>query len=260
VLVRTPPSGSDWLHEVKFDDYRMVSVIDHGNVRIHTRRGLDWSARMPGIAQALAGLKVRSAVIDGEVIMNGKDGAPDFFALHVALAKGGAPGAILRVFDLMYLNGEDVRQSPLVERRIMLLSLLRRSSPLLRFSHEVGGDGPAAFRAACEIGLDGIVSKRRSSPYSSGKADAWRKVKCTTTAHFAVLGCDREGRSLRLARLDQGELVGCGSVGSGLSEAAVREIRAAIDAGRPVVVEIEHRGFTPDGELRHPVIRGWEIG
>ena len=142
----------------------------------------------------------------------------------------------------------------------MLLSFLRRSSPQLRFSHEVGGDGPAAFRAACEIGLEGIVSKRRSSSYSSGKSDAWRKAKCTTTAHFALLGYEREGRSLRLARLDQGELVGCGSAGSGLSEAAVREIRAAIDAGRPVVVEIEHRGFTPDGELRHPVIRGWEIG
>ena len=142
----------------------------------------------------------------------------------------------------------------------MLLSFLRRSSPQLRFSHEVGGDGPAAFRAACEIGLEGIVSKRRSSSYSSGKSDAWRKAKCTTTAHFALLGYEREGRSLRLARLDQGELVGCGSAGSGLSEAAVREIRAAIDAGRPVVVEIEHRDFRPDGELRHPVIRGWEIG
>ena len=164
------------------------------------------------------------------------------------------------VFDLMYLNGEDVRQSPLAQRRNMLLSFLRRSSPQLRFSHEVGGDGSAAFRAACEIGLEGIVSKRRGSPYSSGKSDAWRKVKSTTTVHFAVLGYDRAGRSLRLGRLDQGELVGCGSAGSGLNEAAVRQIRAAIDAGRPVVVEVEHRGFSPDCELRHPVIRSWEIG
>jgi bifunctional non-homologous end joining protein LigD len=108
--------------------------------------------------------------------------------------------------------------------------------------------------------LEGIVSKRRNSPYSSGKSDAWRKVKCITTEHFAVLGYDRAGRSLRLARLEQGELVGCGSAGSGLSEAAVKQIRAALDAHKPVVVEVEHRGFTPDGELRHPVNRGWEIG
>jgi bifunctional non-homologous end joining protein LigD len=93
----------------------------------------------------------------------------------------------------------------------------------------------------------GIVSKSRNSPYSSGKSDAWLKTKCTTTEHFGVLGYDHEGRSLRLARLVEGELVGCGSAGSGLSEAAVLEIRAALDAGRPVVVEVEHRGFTPDG-------------
>jgi bifunctional non-homologous end joining protein LigD len=134
---------------------------------------------------------------------------------------------------------------------------LRRSAPQLRFSHEVGGDGPAAFR---EIGLEGIVSKRRNSPYSSGKADAWRKVKCTTSEHFAVIGSDRSGRSLRLARLVKGELKPCGSAGSGLSKAAVREIRAALVGGKPVVVEVEHRGFTPDGELRHPVIRAWEVG
>ena len=192
--------------------------------------------------------------------MSGSAGARGFFALHAALAKGGAPGAILMVFDLMYLDGEDVRQSPLVERRNMLLSLLRRSSPLLRFSHEVGGDGPAAFKAACQIGLEGIVSKRRSSSHSSGKSDAWRKTKCTTSEHFAVLGYDRAGRSLRLAHLVEGALVPCGSAGSGLSEAAVRQIRSALDASKPVVVEVEHRGFAPDGELRHPVIRAWEIG
>jgi bifunctional non-homologous end joining protein LigD len=164
VLVRTPPSGSDWLHEVKFDGYRMISVIDKGQVRIHTKRGLDWTARMPGIAQALAGLKVRSAVIDGEAIMNGADGAPDFFALHAALAKGSAPDAILMVFDLMYLNGVDVRQSPLAERRNMLLSFLRRSSPQLRFSHEVGGDGRPRFELRARSGWRGSSRSAATRP------------------------------------------------------------------------------------------------
>jgi bifunctional non-homologous end joining protein LigD len=254
VLVRTPPAGPDWLHEVKFDGYRMLSVIDAGNVRIHTRRGLDWTPRMPGIAQALSHLKLRSAVLDGEAIQGGRDGTPDFFALHAALAKRSAPDAILMLFDLLYLDGEDLRESPLTERRNMLLSLLRRPPPQLRFSHGLAGDGPVAFRAACEIGLEGIVSKRRNSPYRSGKSDAWRKAKCTTTEHFAVIGRDRSGRSLHLAQLVKGELKPCGSAGSGLSEAAVRQIRSALDASKPVVVEVEHRGFTPDGELRHPVV------
>ena len=108
------------------------------------------------------------------------------------------------------------------------------------------------------------MSKRRSSPYRSGKTDAWRKVKCTTTEHFAVIGADPlrgPVRSLKLATLKQpGELVPCGSAGSGLSEKDGRDIRAAVDAGRPVVAEIEYRGFTPAGELRHPVVRRWHAG
>jgi bifunctional non-homologous end joining protein LigD len=107
--------------------------------------------------------------------------------------------------------------------------------------------------------LEGIVSKR-NSPYRSGKSDAWRNAKCTTSEHFAAIRQDRSGRSLRVAQLVEGELKPCGSAGSGLSEAAVGQIQSALDAGKPVVVEVEHRGFTPDGELRHPVFRGWEIG
>jgi len=110
-LVQKPPLGPDWLHERKFDGYRAISGIEHGKARIFTRRGLDWSARMPGIAEALASLKVRSAVIDGEAIMSGENGLPDFFTLHAALVKGSAPQALLMVFDLIHRNGQDARNA-----------------------------------------------------------------------------------------------------------------------------------------------------
>jgi bifunctional non-homologous end joining protein LigD len=132
----------------------------------------------------------------------------------------------------------------------------------LQFSEEIGGDSAAALAAAREFGLEGIVSKRRGTAYRSGKVDFWRKTKCTLSAEFAVIGFEAWGRSslrsLRLARLVHGELVPCGSAGSGLSETMAHELRAALDVGRHVVVEVEHRGFTPAGELRHPAIKGWE--
>ena len=120
----------------------------------------------------------------------------------------------------------------------------------------IEGDGPQVWRHVCNMGLEGIVSKRRGSRYFSGKTDAWRKTKCTLTDHFAVMGYNRDGRSLRLSRfLDRG-LIPCGSAGSGLSDSDARQIRAALDARQAVIVTVEYRGFTPVGELRHPVIRG----
>ncbi|SEE04024.1 bifunctional non-homologous end joining protein LigD [Rhizobiales bacterium GAS191] len=262
-LVRTPPSGPEWFHELKHDGYRMVSVIGREKVSMHTRRGRDWASRLPGIVADLADLDLRSAVIDGEAVMPGEDGISDFSLIHAALARGEALGAVLIAFDLMHLDGEDLRQTPLEERRAILQALLRRGQPLgVYFSEAVVGDGPAALRAACEIGLEGIVSKRRSSLYRSGKVDSWRKTKCTTTEQFAVIGAEpRWGavQSLRLARLT-GELVPCGWAASGLSESAGRKLRIALDAGTPVVAEIEHRGLTSAGELRHPVVRSWHAG
>jgi bifunctional non-homologous end joining protein LigD len=263
-LVTTPPSGPDWSHEIKHDGYRAICVIDRSDVKIYSRRGRDWAARVPNIAAALAALRLRSAVIDGEAIMTSEDGISDFFALHAALATGAAPHAVLMAFDIMHLDGEDLRGSALEDRRATLASLLRKPGPWIQFSEEVGGDGPQALCAACDMGLEGIVSKRRSSPYRSGRrADGWRKTKCTMREHFAVIGADPPARvpvrSLRLARLEAGELVPCGWAGSGLSESDGRQLRIALDLGRPVIAEIEHRGPTPAGELRHPIVRGWQV-
>jgi bifunctional non-homologous end joining protein LigD len=259
-LVREAPRGPNWLHEIKHDGYRTICVIDQGNVSIYTRRGHNWADRMPSIARALGALKVRSAVIDGEAIVIGEDGLSDFFTLHAALARKSAPRAVLVAFDLMHLDGEDMRGRVLEDRRAILAGVVSRRAPWLQFSESLEGDGPQVWRAACGMGVEGIVSKRRGSRYVSGPFDGWRKTKCTLTEHFGVLGYDRGGRSLRLARMTDGVLSRCGSAGSGLSDSDARQIRAALDARQAVIVTVEYRGFTPAGELRHPVIRSWYRG
>ena len=259
-LVREAPRGLNWLHEIKHDGYRTICVVDQGAVSICTRRGHNWADRMPSIARALSALKVRSAVIDGEAIVIGEDGLSDFFTLHAALARKSAPRAVLVAFDLMHLDGEDMRGRALEDRRAILAGVISKRVPWLQFSESLEGDGPQVWRVACGMGVEGIVSKRRGSHYFSGRSDTWRKTKCTLTEHFGVLGYDRDGRSLRLARMTDGILSRCGSAGSGLSDADARQIRAALDAQQAVIVTVEYRGFTPAGELRHPVIRGWYRG
>ena len=259
-LVREAPRGPNWLHEIKHDGYRTVCVLDQGNVQIYTRRGHNWADRMPSIARALAALKVRSAVIDGEAIVIGEDGLSDFFTLHAALARKSAPRAVLVAFDLMHLGGEDTRARELEDRLAILADVVSKRAPWIQFSESIESDGPQVWRHACNMGLEGIISKRRGSPYLSGKTSVWRKTMCTRTERFAVMGYNRRGHSLRLARFLDRDVIPCGSVGSGLSDAAVRQIRAALDAKEAVIVTVKYRGFTPSGELRHPVIRAWHRG
>ena len=158
-LVREAPTGPNWLHEIKHDGYRTMCVIDQGNVSIYTRRGHNWADRMPSIARALSALKVRSAVIDGEAIVIGEDGLSDFFTLHAALARKSAPRAVLVAFDLMHLDGEDMRGRELEDRRAVLADVVSRRAPWIQFSESIEGDGPQVWRHACNMGLEGIVSK-----------------------------------------------------------------------------------------------------
>jgi bifunctional non-homologous end joining protein LigD len=175
-LVADSPAGADWLHEVKHDGYRAISVVEDGRARIFARRGHDYTARMPSIAEALAGLPCRSAVIDGEAVILAEDGVSDFFALHAALARQHAPDAQLVAFDLLQLDGEDLRDRPIEERRAKLADLIDGAGLAIQFSHEVDGDGPEVPRAAPEHGLEGIVSKRRGSAYRSDRVKSWVKA------------------------------------------------------------------------------------
>jgi bifunctional non-homologous end joining protein LigD len=136
----------------------------------------------------------------------------------------------------------------------------RRAGLAIQFSHEVEGDGSDVLCVAREHGLEGIVSKRRGSPYRSDRVKSWVKAVCTQRDSFAVVGAaGSPARALRLARLVEGKLIRCGWAGSGLTVAAGRDIRGALDAKRPIVVDIDHRGLTPAGELRHSVVRAWRV-
>jgi bifunctional non-homologous end joining protein LigD len=260
-LAEKPPVGDRWIYEAKFDGYRIQAHVLDGRVRLYTNGGHDWTERLPGIAGDVGGLPVRSAVLDGEAILNDADCLPDFFALHSAMAERSAPGAVFMAFDLLHLDGQDLRSRPLIERRAMLAEVLLPSGPHLHSSEHQAGEGAALFDAACKLGLEGIVAKRADSPYVSGYADSWRKIKNTCVEQFAVTGhvpAGRKGiRTLKVSTLRGEELVPCGWVGAGLGEKACGEIRAALDAGKHVVIDVEHRGWTPAGELRHAVYKGW---
>jgi bifunctional non-homologous end joining protein LigD len=257
------PSGTQWAHEIKWDGYRIIAIVEQGRVSLFSRNGLNWADRMPGIAEALGALNVRSVVIDGEAVIMDENGIPDPFTIHAELAAGRAPSATFIAFDLLHLDGEDFWDRPLDDRRAALLDVIGEDSEALQFSHEVPGDGPAALEAVRQMGLEGIVSKRRDSRYRSGRALSWIKTKCTLTEHFAVIGAEPTRgpvSSLKLARLVEGKLVPCGSAGSGISEQDGRRIRAALDDGGVIVAEVEYRELTSVGELRHPVVRDWHQG
>lgn len=171
-LASRPPAGPLWIHEVKQDGYRVIARRGDGGARVLTRNGFDWTGRYPRIAAALAALPARSATLDGEAVWLGEDGIADFRKLH---SRTGDAHVSLFAFDLLELDGEDVRREPLERRRALLRPLLAGADIL--FSDHFEGDGAALFGQACKLGLEGIVSKRRDLPYQSGPSKRWLKIK-----------------------------------------------------------------------------------
>jgi bifunctional non-homologous end joining protein LigD len=173
-LAAKPPSGPDWVHEVKHDGYRLIVRRDGKTVLLFTRRGHDWTHRYPAIAAAAAKLRARSFTLDGEAVVSGADGVAVFEALH---RRHRATDAMLYAFDLLELNGKDLRPLPLSERKARLARLLARAPIGIVFNEHTDHDGAVVFRHACKLGLEGIVSKRVSAPYRSGPSRDWIKVK-----------------------------------------------------------------------------------
>ena len=169
----TPPAGPDWVHEVKHDGYRMIVRKGGAVVRLFTRNGHDWSGRFPAITEAAARLKADTFTIDGEAVVIGPDGLTDFEALR---RRGAGDVAVLYAFDLMELDGDDLRSLPIETRRATLASLSRQRGAV-RFSEHILGKGPDVFAHACRLGAEGIVSKRLGSPYRSGPCSTWIKVR-----------------------------------------------------------------------------------
>jgi len=199
--VDQPPEGKHWIHEIKHDGYRSQVVIEQRKVRVFTRNGHDWTDRYPSIARAAADLPCLSAIIDGEAIVQDGDGASDFEALRSAI-RWHPHSIILYAFDLLHLDGEDLRKETLLDRRACLKTLISENAESrIQFSEGFVGNGAALFKACAELGLEGIVSKHALAPYRSGRSKTWLKTKRFTESTFVVVGTDRDRKTGALRAL-----------------------------------------------------------
>jgi DNA ligase D-like protein (predicted ligase) len=225
-LVDAPPEGAEWLHEIKFDGYRMHARLDRGAVRLLTRTGLDWTHKYPAIAAAVASLPAREAYLDGELCGIRPDGSTSFSLIQNASDTGNGDALVFFLFDLLHLDGEPVSQRPISERKERLRTLLSETTPPLQFSDHQIGRGRAFYEHACGLKLEGIVSKRGDAPYAPGNRGLWLKVKCLNREEFVVVGwTDPEGTrphlgALLLAYYDpDGRLIYAGRAGTGIGHA-----------------------------------------
>lgn len=286
-LVEEPPRGEDWLHELKFDGYRVLCEVRDGKIHIWTRNGKDWTDRFTPVAEAVAQLPVREALLDGEVAVLEPDGTTSFQALQNALTESRDRDMVYFAFDLLYLDGYDLRGTPLLHRKEALAGVLSgNTSPVIRFSDHVQGAGDAFYRQACSFALEGVISKRADMPYRSGRGKEWLKVKCLKRQEFVIVGfTDPEGSRTGFGALllgvhnDQGKLVFAGKVGTGFNQQLLRDLRKRLgkierktpafenpprgaEARRSHWVEPELVGevtfteWTREGILRHPAFEG----
>jgi bifunctional non-homologous end joining protein LigD len=231
-LVEAPPNGPEWLHEIKFDGYRMHGRLDGDAVRLLTRTGLDWTGKYPAIAAALSSLPARQAYLDGELCGIRPDGTTSFSMIQNASDTGNGKALVFFLFDLLHLDGEAIRARPLQERKERLRALLSgRGSPLHFSDHQIGRGRPF-YDQACALKVEGIVSKKVDAPYASGNRGLWLKIKCLNREEFVVVGwTDPEGTrpflgALLLAYYDpDGRLTYAGRAGTGIGHAELGRLR-----------------------------------
>jgi bifunctional non-homologous end joining protein LigD len=278
------PKGSDWVHEVKFDGYRAQAHLVRGEPVIYSRRGYDWTTRFVNIADALSSLGSDDLVLDGEVVVLDAQGHSDFHDLQDELAGGRTGRLTYCAFDLLYLDGQDLRELPLIERKRLLRELLSGASTgPIQLSEHFEAEGLEVFQSACAMRLEGIVSKLRDAPYRSGRQESWIKVKCKKSGTYPIiafvekLGANpRRIASLYVGRREGDRLLYAGKAGSGYTETIARELRERLDPYvrstsplsvpvkkpkatwiEPVVeAEIEYGTITADGLLREAVFKG----
>ena len=222
-LVSTPPAGSGWIYEVKFDGYRLLARIRGDDVTLFTRAGLDWSTRFPGIVAGLSALGIKEAWIDGEAIAVNELGKTDFGRLQRSMEEGAKAPVRYAVFDLLYHDGTDLRKRPLTERRALLKRLLgAKPAAALVFSEDLGEDGAALLAKACKVGLEGLMAKRADSNYAGRRTRDWLKLKCRPRDEFVIGGFTQPRGTrvglgaLMLGSFDGGRFVYRGRVGTGL--------------------------------------------
>jgi bifunctional non-homologous end joining protein LigD len=240
------PRGEEWLHEIKFDGYRMLAYLKNGKVALRSRKDLDWTAKFPEVAQALSRLSVDEAVLDGEIVFFKESGVSDFSGLQNALAEHKTAGLVYMAFDLLFFAGWDLTGVALEARKTALRSILAADpAPAIRYGDHQIGKGPEFFGAACKARLEGIVSKRRDARHQPGRGSAWLKVKCGKREDLVIVGFtdpagERAGFGALLMgyRTGKGELVYAGRVGTGYADKLLDELRrrlAALEQRRATV-------------------------
>src|SRR6266566_423225 len=285
-LAEKAPDGDEWLHEIKYDGYRLLVRLEGGKVRLVTRNGLDWTAKFAALARALAELPVDSGLVDGEVVALTADGSTSFAELQDALSHRDTAALVFYAFDLLYLDGYDLTGTALEDRKAALAGIVpREADGMGRYSDHQHGRGPDVFRYICQYGLEGIVSKRRDRPFRPGRSADWLKVKCRNEDEFVVIGFtepsgQRHGfGALLLGYYDpQGELRYAGRVGTGFSDTQLddmyrrlaklerRDAPAVLPKGVPLkgvhwieprlVGQVQFSNWTSDGILRHAAFQG----
>jgi bifunctional non-homologous end joining protein LigD len=280
-LVDAVPSGSRWLHEMKYDGYRLLVAVGGGEARAYTRSGLDWSDKFDAIVQAAAKLDVDSALFDGEAVVLDADGRSSFQALQGALK--GAPATIdYYAFDLLELDGEDLTGLPLTERKAKLREILPDGNPRIRYSEHIVGNGEKLLHNFCDAGLEGVISKLANAKYVGSRSGSWLKTKCIKRQEFVIVGWTRSDksrsfRSLILGVHHKGELRYAGKVGTGFNtdelfqlrefmqpleqaaptvKAPRAEVRGAHWLKPRLVAEVAYTEMTNEGTLRHPSYLG----
>ncbi|HEY7247080.1 MAG TPA: DNA ligase D [Xanthobacteraceae bacterium] len=281
------PSGAGWVHEIKFDGYRIQARIEHGQVQLLTRKGLDWTDKFPNVAAALGKLRVRSALIDGEIVVEDARGIASFSGLQAALKAGESGAFIYYVFDLLHLDGRDLSGLPLIERKQALKrSIGERANGAIRYSEHFEEAGPLVLDHACKMGLEGIVSKRADAPYRAGRSEAFIKTKCANAQEFVVGGytlstvLPRSIGALVVGYYERGKLIYAGRIGTGYSRAVAADLWQRLnplERDKPpfdaipreearrrdirwveprTVIESEFRGWTADRLVRQAAFKG----
>ena len=269
------PSGARWIHEIKFDGYRVQVHLANQAITIFTRRGHDWTKRFRKVADDAWHIKAGSAIIDGEIVVPAADGSTDFSVLQNEL-KGSSKSIVLVAFDLLYLNGRDIRKEPLLRRKAELKKIIAGTD--VQFSESFENDGHAMFAHACKLGLEGVVSKVRDSAYVSGRGNAWVKKTCTQRETLAIAGFALdEGKwdGIYLGRRKGGDLVYAGKVDHGFDKVSAadlqKRLKPLIRKTQPyakriahkgiwvepkLLAEIEYRAKSAEGKVRHPLFKG----
>src|SRR3954465_7872946 len=278
------PDGAEWRYEIKGDGYRAQLHLADGEATVYSRTGLDWTAQFSSIATAARELNADSVIIEGEAVVYGANGVPDFQQLRRELGPRRSGRVRYHAFDLLYLDGFDLRAAPYAERKRLLQRLLERAPETFMFVEGIEADGAEVFAAACRLGVEGIAAKRVDAPYRSGRQDFWIKLKCKKSETFPIvafvekLGArPRKIASLYVGRREAGKLRYAGKVRTGYTETTARELRERLDPlirktspldvavkkpkatwGEPTLaVEVQYGALTDDGLLREAVFKGF---